>query len=252
MEKEAFYGYVDSPESLYGEASQRLSGLIDRYPYFQGARVLYLKSLKVTGSEQFDDQLRRNAPLLPNRRHLFFYLNAKVSDTRGPMPAPDRPVDPTIFTEKPGDTDTTFVLIDDERPTEVEMPEEKDVGFTASAPTTDADILDLDENGAVLTDDAGREAEANENNGKVDLIEAFINSNPRIAPPKQVQGEIEDISLGSIAEPEEIASEPLAQIYLSQGLIDKAISIYEKLSLKYPEKSGYFAAQILNIKTKGQ
>lgn len=251
MEKEAFYGYVDSPESLNGEASQQLSGLIDRYPYFQGARVLYLKSLKVTGSAQFDDQLRRNAPLLANRRHLFFYLNAKGSHTLSPMPAADRPVDSPIYTEKPGDAETTFVLLDDEKPTEVEAPEERVAGITATATTTDADILEFDENGAVLTDDAGCEAEANEK-GKVDLIEAFINSNPRIAPPKPVQGEIEDISLGSIAEPEEVASEPLAQIYLSQGLVDKAISIYEKLSLKYPEKSGYFAAQILKIKTKGQ
>jgi hypothetical protein len=133
------------------------------------------------------------------------------------MPAPDRPVDPTIFTEKPGDTDTTFVLIDDERPTEVEMPEEKDVGFTASAPTTDADILDLDENGAVLTDDAGREAEANENNGKVDLIEAFINSNPALPRQNKCRGKLRTYRWAPSPSPRRLPASPWRKYTCRRG-----------------------------------
>jgi hypothetical protein len=40
----------------------------------------------------------------------------------------------------------------------------------------------------------------------------------------------------------------LAEIYLKQALWDKAINAYEVLSLKYPEKSGFFADRIKEIK----
>ena len=48
-------------------------------------------------------------------------------------------------------------------------------------------------------------------------------------------------------EPEEgfdFCTETLAEIYAEQGYIDEAKQIYSKLSLRYPEKSVYFAALI--------
>jgi len=49
-------------------------------------------------------------------------------------------------------------------------------------------------------------------------------------------------------QPESLMTETLARIYLEQKNYKKAIQSYNILSLKYPEKSGFFADQIKAIK----
>ena len=81
-----------------------------------------------------------------------------------------------------------------------------------------------------------------------DLIENFLNSDQRIISSPELDEGQEDISVPSVTEDEGLITDTLAQIYIKQGYYSKAIYAYEKLSLKFPEKSRYFASQIEKIK----
>ncbi|MFT7085520.1 MAG: hypothetical protein ACJAV5_001239 [Vicingaceae bacterium] len=52
----------------------------------------------------------------------------------------------------------------------------------------------------------------------------------------------------SVQEDGDLMTETLANIYADQGHLEKSIKAFEKLQLKYPEKSSYFAARIKEIK----
>jgi hypothetical protein len=78
---------------------------------------------------------------------------------------------------------------------------------------------------------------------KLAIIDKFISDNPKIKPissnapkPKLVNND-EDVS-------DNLMTETLARIYLEQKNYNKAIQSYKILSLKYPEKSSFFASQI--------
>ncbi len=82
-----------------------------------------------------------------------------------------------------------------------------------------------------------------------ELIDKFIINNPRIEPAREKSNlPVEDLSKPHVEEKESFVTETLARIYVTQGYYSKAIEIYEKLSLKFPEKSTYFAAQIEKVK----
>jgi hypothetical protein len=80
------------------------------------------------------------------------------------------------------------------------------------------------------------------------LIDKFIQQNPKIVPDESPHEDTEDKSADSVKEHESFFTDTLARIYIKQGNYAKAIFAYEKLSLKYPEKSTYFAGQISEIK----
>jgi tetratricopeptide (TPR) repeat protein len=89
-----------------------------------------------------------------------------------------------------------------------------------------------------------------EKSKKNQLIDRFIENNPKIPPIKQ------DVKPAVIEQPKEdhsaLMTETLARVYLEQKKYQKAIQAYEILILKYPEKSTFFADRISEIKNLQQ
>ncbi|MDP4189165.1 MAG: tetratricopeptide repeat protein, partial [Bacteroidota bacterium] len=83
---------------------------------------------------------------------------------------------------------------------------------------------------------------------KEEIIARFIREEPRISSPKSEFFRPSESALKSNVDSEEIISETLALLYVKQGNIPKAIHIYEKLILLFPEKRVYFAAQIEKLR----
>ena len=79
---------------------------------------------------------------------------------------------------------------------------------------------------------------------KFERISRFIEKNPKIVPDKEAPGAEVDIKSSVKLDKEELMTETLARVYLEQGKHKKAIQAYRILSLKYPEKSGFFADRI--------
>lgn len=84
---------------------------------------------------------------------------------------------------------------------------------------------------------------------KVDeILEKFIENEPSITRGKAATSPTGDLAKNSCHVDEEWVTETLGRIYEKQGNRNKAIKIYEKLRLRFPEKSDYFADLIVKLK----
>ena len=193
MNKELFFEVVNQEVSINDEHTEGLRMIVDDFPYFQVAQILYLKSLKETSHPHFETLLKKVAISVPDRKKLYYFLNSKPE-----------------------------VVTDEENGSE----EDKQTGFD----------LEYDE----------------EFQSKDSLIDKFLSSNiGRISrDPEQEEDEQDaenEAIKRSVEEDDEIVTETLATIYLQQKKYDKALNAFRKLSLKYPEKSVYFASRIKEI-----
>jgi len=96
-------------------------------------------------------------------------------------------------------------------------------------------------------------------NGNLESESDKLKSNPVIKSisdqAKQIQEKAEFYSASkmaklSVTESDDLVTETLAKVFEDQGKYDKAIKAYEKLRLKFPEKSVYFAGRINAVEKK--
>jgi len=244
MNTETLTGYIDNMRTLDTHAEQELQTCVDRFPYFSIAVALLAASRSATGHADYDITLRRAASQMPSRDMLRRHIS-KMSEAPTTLPdefveSEPQPEQKTLISEE------TFVI------------PEIDLGKTSEELSEDMLLLEakrktIEELKEIVAKrireiEEQKKTEAQKPTSKRDIIDKFIAENPSISRPKQDFYNPITMAQNSIIDNENIVSETLADIYLKQGYIDKAISAYEKLSLKYPEKSIYFATLIEQAK----
>ncbi len=218
MKAEQIFQYIQAPEKLNQGTLPFLKELTQRHPAFEAAWILYLRNLKNINDPSFEQELISGAIRIQDRRKLYLFLNQKNQESKvnkAELNEPEKTGEPDIF---------NLIFAPDYR---LETTGEEDV--SPSEP-------------------AGNEEKSSWK--KFRLIDKFLEAQPKMPAIKIT----ESASPMEGAEPikedtEDLVTETLASIYAQQGYYKKAIQIFEKLSLKYPEKSVYFAAQIEKIKS---
>ena len=265
MDNRQLIGYMTMPEQMRGEVVQEMEQLVSNYPYFSIGQALLAIAYQNTDDNRYDGQLRRAAAIMPNRDKLrLFSIVARHRFESEPktiaLPDEFKTTDNEISSTESVDTEEKNSNIIREK---VFIIPEIDLSGSREQLSAEMALLEekrksLDELKALI---AARLKEMEEEKqrkkkdepspkklSRKELIDKFILENPTISRPKAEFYNPISVAQNSITDQENIVSETLAQIYEKQGYLDKAISIYEKLGLKYPEKSRYFAAQIERIK----
>ena len=226
--------YIKHPEKLDKETLPRLEKLVSDYPYFQPARLLYLRNLYLLHDAAFDRELRRAAFFLPDRKALFRLIEG-VNYRFEPVKKYQTKA------EKAGEVeeDRTYSLIDNFL---ANLPEERPHRPKPVDASTDYMAY------LMQSEDAPDTITAVPRMQHQELIDEFIGQgDKRIVLKQDADSELQTPALpaeGENEEDEDYFTETLAKIYIKQGRYTKALEIIRRLSLKYPKKNRYFADQI--------
>ena len=233
---------INHPERLDRDTLYELRSLLALYPYYQTARLLMLQNLYLLHDPTFDEELRRAAIYITDRRVLFDMVEAAHYRLRatGPSVASSR----VATASQPGSPSRTAALIDsflDSIPQE-ETPREKKRKPTPADAAVDyvAYLLET-ESAETLSEEVPEmrgqqliDTFINSDKGRFTLHEEPVSPVPVEETPEKAEEEVE----------EEYFTETLARIYIKQGRYSKALEIISRLSLQFPKKNAYFADQI--------
>ncbi|MCD7977860.1 MAG: hypothetical protein LUG51_12170 [Tannerellaceae bacterium] len=238
MDKELLHQCMKDPSRLTKETLPMLKQLIDQYPWFPVAKMLYLKNLAMLNDIHFASELRKMAIAIPDRRKLCMYIDENKY----------KMILPAVEKESTHALDA-FSLIDSFLSAQSENRETTDESSRIIQPSVSTDyIYWAYSKGVPPEEDTAVKLKHH------DLIDSFLVEDEKRIPGRGlIPGQQETVPEPTPeTSPEEehkplddsYFTETLARIYVKQKRYDKALQIIKNLSLKYPEKNAYFADQI--------
>lgn len=235
MNKTEFTYLLQNPHLVTKNQTQQLSEIVNEFPYFQAAHALQLKSFKSENSYKYNTALKITAAYTVNRSVLFNTITSSLFNEEIPKNEVSQ-LHKTVAKRE----EVIFEKGSEEISEDLEIG--KPLHFTSSEPHTFNEWMQL-----ISQKPINRSQKIQEENNKFNLIDTFIKKNPKIKPVDKTTTN-SDISTPSTTEDNSLMTETLAKVYLEQKKYENAIKAYRILSLKYPEKSGFFADRIKAIK----
>ncbi len=229
VSKQRFLELLDNPRRIDPVEVHALESTLARFPYFQPLRALLLHHYKTRDLPRYRKELPVTAAHTADRGWLYRWLHIDFPEpgTKPDIPEQDeqKPSPKTVETPTPTTTE--------QKPAAPAPPEK--LSYTAWVR-----YLARQSTGGATNQDPRR--------SKMELIDRFLATQPRIKPRKDAAFQPPPEITESIRENASLMTETLAHLYVKQKKYAKAIQAYEILMLKYPEKNRYFAARIDEIK----
>jgi|GEM_PF-2231365 len=252
MDKSKLMMYMHNPELLGDRNLPEVKELVDEYPCFQSARMLYVKNLRNQGYSNYGKALRETAVFVTNRTKLFFLLDERVIIKHDA--APDQiEAEAEVFDFgkmaelagfKPEQSKAEKVRAElDQLITKGEVTPY----FSNLSDTVDLD--DFRQTFGKKSKPATSQPQTKEER-HAKLLDNFkeIKIRPS-APSDNAEPEKDNIDLSIKSSTADAGlMETLANTFFRTGNYKQALNLYEKLRLTYPEKNTYFAARIDEIK----
>lgn len=230
---------IRHPERMDRETLYDLRGLLALHPYYQAARLLMLHNLYLLHDPTFDEELRRAAAYIGDRRVLFNLVEAAHYRLRPAAKQAEQAPQP-----KPETANRTTELIDSflgSLPADEEEPKPKGRKPTPADAAVDY-VAYLIESGQ--GDDLGT-TPAPAMKGQ-SLIDDFISREGRIVLPEMEESPSEQAAKAESRTPvpDDLCTEAMAQIYVRQGRFAQAREILRRIDEAAPGKNPYHADQM--------